>query len=146
MAGESAFAVSFVGTSFPITNQAFKQVDPTHWVLDVAVGVTPDYRSLKEVMLFMERPIPELSDTSALGLYLSLGGQSWQYRGFVSNQHPSEVMPLQWPEVGPTFVLQPGAVQLGVSIEPLAELLQKEGSKLAGKQEYARRVAVSLFR
>ncbi len=40
------------------------------------------------------------------------------YRGFVSNSHPSEVMPLQWPEVGPSFILQPGAVQLGVSIEP----------------------------
>ena len=30
-------------------------------------------------------------------------------------------MPLQWPEAGPTFVLQPGAVQLGVSIEPQGE-------------------------
>lgn len=49
-------------------------------MLDVASVVTPDYRSLKEVMLFMERPIPELADSSALGLYLSLGGQSWQYR------------------------------------------------------------------
>lgn len=32
MAQERAFAVSFVGKSFPITNQSFKQVDATHWV------------------------------------------------------------------------------------------------------------------
>ena len=32
MAQERAFAVSFVGKSFPITNPSFKQVDATHWV------------------------------------------------------------------------------------------------------------------
>ena len=75
-------------------------------------------------------------------------------------------MPLQWP---PSSPLVQNAVQLGVSMEtegaygesalacrPLscqadnvsaraAELVQKEGSKLAGRQEFAKRVAMSLY-
>ena len=44
-----------------------------------------------------------------------------QWRGFVSNEHPSEVMPLQWPEVsgGSLTGTNNPAVQLGVSLEPL---------------------------
>ena len=55
-------------------------------------------------------------------------------RGFVSNQHPSEVMPLQWPDAGPTFVLQPGAVQLGVSMEPLGQHTNHAGCDDKGTQ------------
>ena len=44
-----------------------------------------------------------------------------QWRGFVSNEHPSEVMPLQWPEVtgGSLAGTNNPAVQLGVSLESL---------------------------
>ena len=44
-----------------------------------------------------------------------------QWRGFVSNEHPSEVMPLQWPEItgGSLTGTNHPAVQLGVSLEPL---------------------------
>ncbi len=47
-----------------------------------------------------------------------------QWRGFVSNEHPSEVMPLQWPEVsgGSLTGTNHPAVQLGVSLEPLGEI------------------------
>jgi len=42
----------------------------------------------------------------------------------VSNEHPSEVMPLQWPEVsgGSLTGTNHPAVQLGVSLEPLGEI------------------------
>ena len=115
-----------------------------------------------------------------------------QWRGFVSNEHPSEVMPLQWPEVsgGSLTGTNNPAVQLGVSLEPLGnaciaslesshastltvhahwsrtldsehanagfktescpccaeEVVQREGTKLASRQEFAKRVAMDLFR
>ncbi|KAK9820001.1 hypothetical protein WJX72_004989 [[Myrmecia] bisecta] len=138
------FGSFFVGHSFPITSANFVNVDATHWVLDVGATVNPDYQALKEVALFLLTP-GALDTSLALGLYISLGGAEWQYRGFVSNGHPSEVMPLQWPEAPVGLVMGPGMVQLGVSIEPYVELVQKEGSRLASKQEYAKRVAMDLF-
>ncbi len=44
-----------------------------------------------------------------------------QWRGFVSNDHPSEVLPLQWPEIsgGSLTGTNHPVVQLGVSLEPL---------------------------
>ena len=42
------FGVVFLGHSRPITAEAFQQVDPTHWVLDVA-SLAPNYADLKEV-------------------------------------------------------------------------------------------------
>ncbi len=41
---------------------------------------------------------------------------------------------------------QPGYIQLGVSIEPLADLMAKEGSKLGDKMEFGRRVGLDLYR
>ena len=110
-----------------------------------------------------------------------------QWRGFVSNEHPSEVMPLQWPEVtgGSLAGTNHPAIQLGVSLESLGmpcavyttaigilvtsenalmlppaqsqlqphpcavhaeEVMQREGTKLASRQEFAKRVALDLFR
>ena len=48
-----------------------------------------------------------------------------QWRGFVSNEHPSEVMPLQWPEVtgGSLAGTNNPAVQLGVSLESLGMVI-----------------------
>lgn len=60
-------------------------------VLDVASTISPDYRKLKEVSLFLTSPVALPDPNSALGLYISLGGQDWQFRGYVSADHPSEV-------------------------------------------------------
>jgi len=50
----------------------------------------------------------------------------WAYRGAISNDRPSEVIPLQWPapdsSIAPDMATQPGQVQLGFSLEPLSEL------------------------
>eukprot|EP00884_Botryococcus_braunii_P002350 jgi/Botrbrau1/12115/Bobra.0186s0033.1 len=136
------FAVFFVGSSYPITQANFQQVDPTHWVLDVLATVSPAYRQLEEISLFLLQP-GLLEAGLAMALYVSVGGAEWQYRGYVSSSHPSEVMPLQWPEPTPSSA---PTVQLGVSLEPEAEARQKEGSKLAGRQEFAKRVAMDLYR
>ena len=63
-----------------------------------------------------------------------------QTAGFVSGGHPSDVLPLSWPERAETAVVGPGYAQIGVSVEPLAELGQKEGSKLGAKEDFAKMV------
>ncbi|PSC73963.1 OPI10-like protein isoform B [Micractinium conductrix] len=122
---------------------AFVQADPTHWVLDATTTVVPDYRELKEVALFLTQPGVLPADVG-LALYVSIGGADWSYRGFVSNSHPSDVLPLSWPEPSAPLAAPPGPgfAQIGVSVEPLAELGQKEGSKLGAKEDFAKRVGL----
>ena len=55
-------------------------------VFEVTSAVAQDYRQLQEVSLFLMQPT---DPAAALGLYISVGGTEWQYRGFVSNSHPS---------------------------------------------------------
>lgn len=137
------FGLMFVGHTPPIVPpNGIVQVDPTHWVMDVATVAGPAWGSLKEVALFLMMP-GVLPPDAALALYVSSsGGSAWSYRGMVSNAHPSEVMPLSLPEPeGGTAV----APQIGVSLEPLAEAAAKSGLKLAAKQEFAKRVGQDLF-
>lgn len=138
------FGICFIGKSFPIADHSFVRVDPSHWVFDVS-SVSPNYRELQEVSLFLAQS-GTLDPSLALGLYISIGGAEWQYRGYVSNSQPSEVMPLQWPEQDQPLTAGPGIIQLGVSLEPQAEIVQKEGTKLASRQDFAKRVALDLFR
>lgn len=86
-------------------------------VLDV-LSTVGDYHQLKEVAFFLLAP-NVLPPEAALGLYISVGGGDWLYRGFVSSHCPSAVMPLSWPEQSPVnqALLGPGAVQIGVSVE-----------------------------
>lgn len=138
------FAVCFIGKSFPISDSNFVQVDPSHWVFDV-LHVTPNYKELQEIALFLSQP--NILDASlALGLYISIGGAEWQYRGYVSSTHPSEVMPLSWPEQDQPIHVTPGTIQLGISLEPYDEVVQKEGTKLASRHEFAKRVGMDLYR
>ncbi|DBB14244.1 hypothetical protein WJX82_010352 [Trebouxia sp. C0006] len=138
------FGICFIGKSFPIADHSFVRVDPSHWVFDVS-SVTPNYRELQEVSLFLAQS-GTLDPSLALGLYISIGGAEWQYRGYVSNSQPSEVMPLQWPEQDQPLTVGPGTIHLGVSLEPQAEIVQKEGTKLASRQDFAKQVALDLFR
>lgn len=112
----SLFGAVFVGQSYPITDANFQRTDETHWLLDVGATVRPDFTALKEVALFLVAP-NLLPPGAALALYISVGGGDWMYRGYVSAEHPSEVLPLQWPELGN---VQPTA-SLGVSLEPAGE-------------------------
>ncbi len=81
-------------------------------MLDVGATVSPNVAAIKEVSLFLLTPGTLPSD-AALGLYVSVGGAAWSYRGYVAATHPSEVLPLAWPTD------QTGAAVVGVSIEPL---------------------------
>jgi len=113
--GEYALKVETVHTSC----KPFSLLFPVQ-VFDVS-SVTPNYRELQEVSLFLAQS-GTLDPSLALGLYISIGGAEWQYRGYVSNSQPSEVMPLQWPEQDQPLTVGPGTIQLGVSLEPQGKL------------------------
>jgi hypothetical protein len=141
----SEFGVIFIGHSAPIPASVFTQADASHWVLDIGTAVSLDYLALKEVVLFLAAP---LAPQYGLGLYIAMGDGSWAFRGFVASDHPSDVFPLQWPVPEPgeaTALTQPGAIKLGIALEPLSELQQKEGSKLNAKADFAKLVALNLF-
>ena len=56
-------------------------------------------------------------------------------------------MSSQWP-VSEQGLLPPGpdVVQIGISIEPGVEIIQKESSKLGAREDFAKRVGMDLFR
>lgn len=140
------FGIMFVGHSYPIFEHQLQRVDATHWVLDVCTMVAPNYWDLKEISMFLTQP-NSLDPNVALGLYVRTAGSEWLYRGCCHNGHPNDVMPLQWPlpETGPVPP-GPGAIQIGVSVEPGAEIINKEGSKLGSREDFAKRVGMDLFR
>lgn len=81
--------------------------------------VTPQHTDLKEISIFLTAQNC-LPPDAALGLYVSVGGSEWSFRGFISNSHPSDVVPLQWPEPpGNGVAGSPGWAQIGISVEPL---------------------------
>eukprot|EP00192_Tetraselmis_astigmatica_P019221 CAMPEP_0117649494 /NCGR_PEP_ID=MMETSP0804-20121206/1002_1 /TAXON_ID=1074897 /ORGANISM="Tetraselmis astigmatica, Strain CCMP880" /LENGTH=253 /DNA_ID=CAMNT_0005455235 /DNA_START=389 /DNA_END=1149 /DNA_ORIENTATION=- len=103
--------------------------------------VKPQYEELKEVALFLPQP-GSLDPSMGIGLYVSVGGSDWSYRGCVTVAHPSDVMPLEWPK---NTSGGPAAAQIGIAVEPAAELMGKEGSKLGAREDFAKRVAMDLF-
>ena len=138
------FAVIFTGESYPITQAAFTPAPaPGRWLLDVA-AVTPAWRSLKDVTLVLATP-GALPPGAALALYVSLGGDAWQYRGAVTAAHPSDAVPLAWPEPGAGGDAAARPV-LGVALEPEADVAGRECAKLGAHLEYGRRVGLDLFR
>lgn len=57
-------------------------------VFDVGAVGPQNILALKEVAIFLAQPLPD--PATALGIYVSVGGQQWQFRGYVANSHPSE--------------------------------------------------------
>lgn len=140
----SLFAIFFSGKSCLIGDNAFTQVDPTHYVLDLAsFGASlPPPSELHDVGIMLLKP-NALPPDAAVSLYVSTGGSNWSFRGYISDTHPSDVLPLSWPDSnGGSNISQ---AKIGISLEPLAEVLQKEGMKMAHKEEFAKRVGLDLF-
>jgi len=137
------FGAVFVRKSFVISSDSFARADATHWTLDLAPLLQGAYHEVRDVCLFI--PNANLLDNnSALVLYVQAGNSPWEYRGCVSNVQPSEVFPLNWP-LNPDGTVGPNA-QIGVSVEPTAEVVGKEQQVLGSKEEFAKRVAMDLFR
>ena len=121
------FAVCFIGSSYPIPGDQFTAAGPSQLVLDVVAKVNPQFWELKEVALFLTAP-SVLDVGTGLGLYIKVGAGEWQYRGCVHGQHPSEAMPLVWPEIPPGVTGgPPGGVLIGAQSLPDAVDLAQAG-------------------
>eukprot|EP00242_Pyramimonas_sp_CCMP2087_P016583 CAMPEP_0198204714 /NCGR_PEP_ID=MMETSP1445-20131203/8163_1 /TAXON_ID=36898 /ORGANISM="Pyramimonas sp., Strain CCMP2087" /LENGTH=187 /DNA_ID=CAMNT_0043876725 /DNA_START=285 /DNA_END=848 /DNA_ORIENTATION=- len=135
------FGLCFLKWSGCMTDKDLVQVDPTHWVLDLRQFVGMNFLDVKDVCLFLPAQSP-LEANSALSLYVQAGGSEWMYRGCVCSLRPSETFPIQWPldSADPQF-----PAQIGISIEPLAAVSQKEEQISGSKENFAKRVALDLF-
>lgn len=135
------FGVIFVKRSFVIDSTQFQQVGEKQWVLNLRNLVGNCYADVKEVCLFVPNAAV-LDNASAFSLYIQAGTSGWEYRGSVCNQRPSEVFPLKWPDSASVD----GAAQIGISIEPIEEAALKEQQVVGAKEDFAKRVAMDLFR
>ena len=97
-----------------------------------------------------EEALLRLISLSSAGLrlvqYVSVGGAAWSYRGCVHAGHPSDVFPLSWAVPPDGAALAGQVAQVGVSLEPLSEAVEKEGSKLGAKEDFAKMVGASVCR
>lgn len=139
------FELFFVGAS-RFVGQHCIATDPTHWVLDVG-ALSPNLAALKELSISL-LPTTVLDPAAAIGIYVK-HGVGWSYRGMIHNGHPSEVIPLQWPEPDTPLpagsATPPGFCQLGFSMEAISELGEKETSKVSAGEDFAKAVALNLF-
>ena len=137
------FGCIFVRRSFVIPSESFTQVDATHWTLDVSALAGGAYGDVRDVCLFVPGA-GLLPPGAGLALHVQAGDSGWEYRGAVSEAQPSDVFATCWPR--PEGGGQHPTAQVGVSVEPLAELATREATAVASKQEFARRVALDMFR
>ena len=137
------FGIICVKKSFVIPSTSFVQVDATHWTLDVSALAGGAYGDVRDVCLFVPGA-GLLPPGAGLALHVQAGDSGWEYRGAVSEAQPSDVFATCWPR--PEGGGQHATAQLGVSVEPLAELATREATAVASKQEFARRVALDMFR
>jgi len=160
-----AFGLVFLQRTGVVLQSQFTPAGPAAWVLDVPASVVA--ADLKEACLFLAADA-HLSPDQALSLYVSADGVDFLYRGSISGARPSDVFALRWPGgdvsgssggVGAPAALPQGSGQgaapgvggvqrprVGVSLEPLVEAAQKEGERLGSREDFAKRVAMDLFR
>ena len=139
------FGIIFIKRSFVITSDSFTQVDATHWVLDLTALVGQSFVDVRDVCIF----VPDanlLPQDAGLSLHVRAGRSEWEYRGHVSNTTPSDVFPTAWPLADGELGAQPAVAQVGITVEPLAELQTREATAVASRAEFAKRVALDLFR
>lgn len=92
----------------------------------------------------LHEKITVLDNATALALYVKGGTQGvWEYRGCVTVNEPSNTFSLTWPvdENGNSFEL----AEIGVSLEPIEECLQKDNKISGNKEMFAQRVALDLW-
>jgi len=161
-----AFGLVFLQRTGVVLQSQFTPAGPAAWVLDVPPSVAA--ADLKEACLFLAADA-QLPPDQALSLYVSADGVDFLYRGSISAARPSDVFALRWPGGGdgtgsgggggvPAALPQwsgqgaaPGGAgaqcpRVGVSLEPLLDAAQKEGERLGSREDFAKRVAMDLFR
>lgn len=101
----------------------------------------------KEIFLSLAQPHCLPSPDIALALYSitvssSSNDTNWSYRGYVSNDRPSDVMTVF---VDGLDMQQAAAYQIHVVVESMEEVSSKHLERLAGKEDFCRRVGMDLF-
>ena len=89
------FGVVFVRRSSVLGSDAFIQTDATHWVLNLsALAGDAACTDVRDVCLFVPGGC-SLPPDAGLSCHVS-SGASFEYRGYVSNETPSDVFPSAW--------------------------------------------------
>ena len=94
----------------------------------------PDIDSVNHIVIFLTGAVP-LPDEFAAAIYIGWPGpeMTWQYLGFIANQKPSAIFKLgrsrprqsvATPFGGSMFTPHSTAAQIGISLEPLQQILQ----------------------
>ncbi|KAJ4459516.1 putative OPI10 family protein [Paratrimastix pyriformis] len=108
----------------PVQN-AFQQLTP-----DRAIMPIESISTAQHVCVFLTGPLAEGFGAS---VYMSLYPFStWSYLGAISNEKPSALFRFRWPQDALDRDL---AGQLGISIEPLPTIAEKEAQKLAERRD-----------
>uniref|UniRef100_A0A7S3UHH5 Hikeshi-like domain-containing protein n=1 Tax=Oxyrrhis marina TaxID=2969 RepID=A0A7S3UHH5_OXYMA len=118
----------------------FVQETPTSWHVDV-----PNPGSVSSFSVFLLRPVP--SDTVGLGIYYTATTDGATFVGALSNARPTDIFSPGWP-LNPDIANMP-AVRIGLAFEPSESLLPKMstvGESVDFKREFARKIALNLFR
>ncbi|XP_060938848.1 protein Hikeshi [Limanda limanda] len=115
------------------------QTDPLQVAPDKFLFQLPDFHNVNHVVVFMLGTVPFPPGTGG-SVYLSVpdpggGGPAWQLLGFISNDKPSAIFRISGLKPGPGAGPQPfgpggscgsgSGAQLGVSVEPLQQLVQE---------------------
>ncbi|RWW15633.1 hypothetical protein BHE74_00030843 [Ensete ventricosum] len=143
------FGVVFPERSYPMDASAFAQIDPLHWVLDMASFVGDAYRDVKEVCVFLlPAAAASFPPGKALAVYVQPPGHPFLFCGAVHPARPSAVLALPWPDLAEDAVAAVGALQvagasakIGVSVEDLASLPTVAD---AGAEKRAERLALKV--
>ncbi|CAL9138048.1 protein OPI10 homolog [Musa acuminata AAA Group] len=124
------FGVVFPERSYPMDASAFAQIDPLHWVLDMASFVGDAYRDVKEVCVFLlPAAAASFPPGKALAVYVQPPGHPFLFCGAVHPARPSALLALPWPDLAEDAVAAFGVLQvaaasakIGVSVEDFASL------------------------
>ncbi|KAL6075746.1 DUF775 domain-containing protein [Balamuthia mandrillaris] len=123
----------------PVQN-TFAQRDADKWTCDL-----PQANAVSSLTVFLTQPIQD--GNYGLAVYISPPPYAEGiYLGAVTNQSPSNTLRLRWP---PPLSTQAFDAKLGMTLEPVAELVKKRSPIPVEAEEYqifAKFVAADLFR
>lgn len=136
------FGVALLGATSPLGPESFSKVGERGWALELSGPMGAGVEAAREAAIFL---LPgQLGPEWALALYVQCGSSDWEFRGCVTQSKPSDSFPVSWPRENDGSLRPPAC--LGVQAEPVAEAEAKEGKSRASREEFARRVALDLFR
>ncbi|XP_073125840.1 protein OPI10 homolog [Henckelia pumila] len=142
------FGVVFPNRSFPLDISTFKQIDATHWLLDMNHFVGESYDSIREICIFLLNSFT-LPPDKALALYIQSPGSPFVFCGALTLARPSAVLSLTWPEPAQLHITAPDApplsANIGVSVEDIASLPSLDVAAERKIERLALKVGENLF-